>query len=145
VCGRCLNGDGASANDADDSDSGGNNRQNHPDLATAVVEYGALTVGGSLPHDTSQGAALDLAFYASPGCGVPGAGAGFFLGDQIAQFPIGELEFSLSLTLEVAVGAGIAASASSLVNGNVPANTSELSTCIPVTLGDGIFKNAFES
>ena len=66
--------DGVNPNDADDSDTGANNLQNYPVIATAVGDGVETTVDGSMAGTPSTGYRVEL--FASDSCDPEGNGEG---------------------------------------------------------------------
>jgi len=141
-------GDSVTLNDADDADTGANNLQNFPVLTSATLEYGELTVEGSLdiPHiATPLPQAVSIALYANGACHSPGHGQGdVFLGVEITNLVDGGVTtietFSITQAAAVALGTIITATAT-----DDEGNTSEFSQCVEVFPGEGIFKDSFDA
>src|SRR5262249_33075759 len=74
-----LGGDGVTPNDLGDSDTGTNNLQNFPVLASAISSDGSTTIQGSL--NSTPNASFRLEFFANSACHSSGYGPGeSFLG-----------------------------------------------------------------
>lgn len=136
--------DGPTSNDGNDSDEGGNNLQNFPELLSAELSYGLLRVQGTL--DISH-AALGLprfykfALYAGVAC--DGASQTFLAAPTAALVDGGAIvqeSFTVSSATLPPIGSGITTTATDS-NGN----TSEFSGCVLMTLGDGIFKDGVDA
>jgi len=143
----CGSGDSVTLNDANDTDTGANNLQNFPLLTSATLEYGNLTVEGSLdiPHiATPLPATYSIALYANGACHAPGHGQGdVFLGAESTNLVDGGVTTieTFSITQDVAVALGTIMTATATDD---EGNTSEFSQCVEVFPGDGIYKDSFE-
>ena len=95
-------GDGVTANDALDGDSGPNNLQNFPLLTSATINGGTVTIDGSL--NSSADTPIRLEFFASPAGDASGYGEGQrYLGYQdVLTDGSGNANFSANLTAAVA-------------------------------------------
>jgi CSLREA domain-containing protein len=132
--------DGPTANDADDVDSGGNDVQNFPVLASAVQDGPNMHLVGSLdvPAGTTSNT-YALAFYANTSCANGARGQGeIYLGYANVPLSGASQEFVIDLPTTAPIGGHIAATATS-ANG-----TSEFSTCVTLLPGDHIFANGFQ-
>jgi hypothetical protein len=120
---------GPNANDPLDADTGANLLQNHPDLATAVVDAGATLVSGLL-HST-PGTAFRVEFFEAGGCLANGRGqAERVLGQaQVVTDGAGNAPIDVQLPL-VPAGRKIAAMATDPLG-----NSSEIGPCIEVAGG----------
>jgi len=141
------NGDGTTANDLNDTDSGGNNLQNFPSLTSAVRSYTTITVQGSLdvPHTAGITAqSFSIAVYANTTCDSTGNGEGeIYLGRApVVLFDNNALTMqTFSVNIDGAPAGAIITTTATDAGGS----TSEFSACKSMTLGDGIFKNGFEA
>jgi hypothetical protein len=132
--------DGATANDPDDGDSGGNDLQNFPLLASAAQDGPNMHLVGSLDvpaGNTSQ--AYKLAFYANASCANGARGQGeIYLVYANVNLSGASQEFVIDLPASAPIGSNIAATATSA------SGTSEFSTCVTLAPGDHIFANGFQ-
>ena len=120
-----LGGDGVTANDANDADSGPNERQNYPIVASATPNAPSGTnVQGVL--DSAPSTTYTLDFYASPGCEARPQDFTeglIYLGSQdVATDGSGHAVFDVNLAFTIEPGQPVTATATD-PNGN----TSELS------------------
>lgn len=122
--------DGVTLNDALDSDTGANLRQNFPVLSSATVADGILQVAGTLNSSSNKTFRIDI--YASTLCDSAGLGQGErFLGTlQTISDGSGTAAFSGTFNTNVPAGHFLMATASD-TNGN----TSEFSQCLVVSSG----------
>jgi uncharacterized repeat protein (TIGR01451 family)/CSLREA domain-containing protein len=121
-----LNGDGVTANDAGDPDTGPNNLQNFPVLTSATP--GAMTtIQGTLNSTAST--AFRIEFFSNPTCDASGNGEGTtFLGfTNVTTNASGNATINVTLPVSVAAGNVIVATATDPAN-----NTSEFSACVTV-------------
>jgi hypothetical protein len=120
-------GDGIDENDLFDADTGGNNRQNYPDLETTFTSTGRTVVRGAL-HSAPSGS-YTLLFYANAACDPLGHGeAEHFVGGVMADTDSsGNASFEAALNLLVPSGATLTATAM-----DAEGSTSELSACLVV-------------
>jgi titin len=123
-----LSGDGVTANDAGDGDTGPNNLQNFPVLTSAVSKSGAVKIGGSL--SSTRKTNFTVEFFANAACDSSGHGEGErFLGRQVLKTDVsGNTKISASFKAAVAPGEVVTATATDPSN-----NTSEFSQCRVVT------------
>jgi hypothetical protein len=125
-----LDDDGVTANDAGDGDSGPNNLQNFPVLATATSDgVSSGTVEGSLNSTAST--TFRLEFFASASCDASGNGEGelYLGGEDVVRDANGDVSFSIDLTSGILEGY--------LVTGTVTSpdgSTSEFSPCQTVVV-----------
>ena len=131
-----LGADGATANDAGDSDTGANNLQNVPELASAAS--GSTTIEGTL--NSLASATFTLEFFSNVTCDPSGAGEGeAFIGSTtVTTDAAGSASINVTFQIAVPVGAFVTATAT-----DPGANTSEFSSCIEVVVstdadGDGV-------
>ncbi|MEM1092148.1 MAG: FG-GAP-like repeat-containing protein [Pseudomonadota bacterium] len=128
-----LNGDGPSANDPQDADTGANNLQNFPELDGA--QPGSTIISGTL--NSAPDTMFTVEFFSSTDCQMQEAGT-FLESIQVTTDGNGDADVSATLTATVPEGQGITATAT-----DPDGNTSELSACVPVA-GEVIFANGFE-
>ena len=131
-----ISGDGVSANDTGDPDTGGNELQNFPLLESAASGGGQTNLAGTLNSQPSlTGKTYRLDFFASPSCDSSGNGEGkTFLGsEEVSTDPGGDASFNVTLPSGTAVGDTIAATATDTAVGN----TSEFSACEEVAEPSG--------
>jgi CSLREA domain-containing protein len=123
-----LGDDDVTDNDAGDGDSGPNQEQNFPDLASAVLEGGGTTVAGSL--DSLPNTTFLLEFFANGACDASGFGEGeSHLGAvQVSTDGGGNASFDASLAMP-AGGPWVSATATEMM-GDLPLSTSEFSACV---------------
>ncbi|MCB0276081.1 MAG: T9SS type A sorting domain-containing protein, partial [Calditrichaeota bacterium] len=124
---------GVSANDANDSDTGGNDMQNFPVLTAASVDGGNITVEGTL--STEPGTAGRLYRVEFFGVVTPdgtnfGEGDSYLFGVDVSVNTLGNGTINTTFPGSVAVGAFISATATS-----PDSNTSEFSQVIEVADG----------
>lgn len=119
-------GDGVTANDAGDLDTGANNLQNYPVL-TGIADGGS-TVAGTI--NSNAGTELRIEFFASASCDASGHGEGeTYLGaDLVTTDGAGDALFSSSLTTPAPIGRHLTATAT-----DPDGNTSEFSACLQFT------------
>jgi hypothetical protein len=117
-------GDGTTANDHCDADTGPNNLQNAPTLTSAPIAGGNVTISGTL--DSAPSTTFRVEFFANASCNTSGHGEGrTFLGS--ANVTTASNCVSAFGPLAFAVPAGqTVITASATDSGN---NTSEFSTC----------------
>jgi CSLREA domain-containing protein len=120
-----LGEDGVTPNDAQDADTGPNNRQNFPNLA-ALTSTSAPVTGTLNSTPTSS---FRVQFFASPECDSSGYGEGqtFLEAVEVTTDANGDASFSEVLEGRQP-GDVITATATSLVSG-LPTDTSEFSAC----------------
>jgi parallel beta-helix repeat protein len=134
-----LGGDGVTANDSGDADSGPNSLQNFPTL-TGVGTSGAQTmIAGTL--NSAPNTSFDLDFYASAAADPSGFGEGAqYLGTaQVMTDATGDATFNVNLAAGTAAGQFITATATTSV---VPTATSELSNAIAAQAIGSLHLNA---
>ena len=124
-----LGGDGVTANDRLDEDSGPNELQNFPEITSVTSGPSGITIRGRLRTALDTPGPLyayDLNFYASPACDGAGFGEGqTFLGSiSVVPDQRGEARFKARLPVEVPRGHVVTATASRVYIG-----TSEFSRC----------------
>ena len=120
-----LTGDGVTANDNNDPDSGPNDLQNYPDLSSAVIAPGQITISGNLKSEILSTFTTD--FYSSPTRNPSGYGEGkVWLGSYtVTTNGGGNSSFSTILNVTVNLGDWITATAT-----NAALSTSEFSAAI---------------
>ncbi len=123
-----LGGDGITDNDAGDGDTGANNLQNFPVLASGISGGGSITILGDL--NSAANTDFSLEFFANSACDPSGNGQGeTFLGSTVETTDgSGNASFTATFTATVAVGQFITVTATDPNN-----NTSEFSQCMTVT------------
>jgi hypothetical protein len=132
-----LNKDGLTKNDGDDpntpqvdpdSDTGPNNLQNKPVLASAAASSSATTVKGTL--NSTPGASFTIEFFSNPAGGDEGE---IFIGERsVTTDSLGNASFTFQPQSKVAAGQNITATATRALSG-VPTDTSEFSAPMTVT------------
>ena len=124
-----LEDDGVTLNDDKDPDTGANDHQNYPVLASATEGSGQTTIEGSL--NSTQNTGFKIQFFASSECDPSGYGEGaVYLGDLLVTTD-SDGNKSFSKTLPSALGGDyITATATDALN-----NTSEFSACVLVSGG----------
>lgn len=120
-------GNGVTANDPGDADTGPNNLQNFPVLTSAASNATTTTVGGTLNSEASK--LYRLEFFSNSACDPSGNGEGqTFLGSTNATTDgSGNATFTASLSSPATVGHVVTATATDPNN-----NTSEFSACSTV-------------
>lgn len=118
-----------SPNDLCDSDVGGNQLQNYPELTVAYGGVTGVAVRGTLNSRPNQ--TYRVQFFASPACSSFGHGEGHaYLGEIQVTTPSGcSTNFVASFPVPVAAGQVLTATATDAAN-----NTSEFSACATVQL-----------
>ena len=123
------NGEGITANDTDDPDSGPNGLQNYPVLASAVSASGQTVIGGSFNSVPST--TYGLEFFSSPSCHPWGNGEGqTYLGSANLVTDAGGDADPFSKTIPVAGKRGHVLTATAT---DPDGNTSEFSACVTIT------------
>jgi Tol biopolymer transport system component len=119
---------GVTPNDAGDADVGGNDLQNFPVIASAVIGIGTLTIDARLSSQT--GSAYVLEFFASVACDASRYGEGkTYLGTASATTDVsGQLRVLPTFPVSVTPGTPITATATDPLG-----NTSEFSACTLAT------------
>ncbi|MBI4660794.1 MAG: hypothetical protein HY735_18310, partial [Verrucomicrobia bacterium] len=117
-------------NDAGDTDTGPNNRQNFPVLASALSAGNEVTIQGTL--QSSANAVFDLDFFGNLACSPTGIGQGeSFLGTvAVTTDAQGDASFTATFPASVAAGQFITTTATDAGN-----NTSQFSQCAQVMPG----------
>ncbi|MDQ1557736.1 MAG: hypothetical protein QOD32_796, partial [Pyrinomonadaceae bacterium] len=128
LSGGTENAAGVTANDANDADSGVNNLQNFPVLASVISGGGTTTVTGTF--NSASSTAFRVEFFSTPACDASGNGEGrTFLGFQnVTTDASGNA--ALNATLNATVAAGEVVTATAI---DPAGNTSEFSACAPLT------------
>jgi CSLREA domain-containing protein len=132
LVGGTENGFGVTANDPGDGDSGPNNLQNFPVLASASSGGGGMTIVGSLNSTSNR--VFNLDFFANDACDPSGNGQGqAFLGTVVVgpTDGVGNVVFTVNLPASVAIGKSITATAIDTITND----TSEFSGCVNVVAG----------
>jgi uncharacterized repeat protein (TIGR01451 family) len=129
-----LNPGGVTPNDAGDGDTGANNLQNFPTIATAASAVGGTFVSGSLSSVPSRGYTIEL--FNDTACDPSGNGEGRTpIGSTtVTTDGSGDATFSLVLPASAAVGSVVTATAIDDVTGD----TSEFSPCAAVVDGTDV-------
>gem|GEM_PF-441485 len=123
-----LNNDGVTADDAGDADTGANNLQNFPVLASVISGGANTTIQGTL--NSTANTQFTVEFFANPACDASGNGEGqTFLGSTSVTTD-GSGNAAISATLAVATSAGQAVTATAT---DPSGNTSEFSACVVTT------------
>ena len=124
-----LNGDGVTANDANDADTGVNNLQNFPVLASVMSVGGNTTVTGTF-NSTPSTNNFRLEFFSNAACDASGNGEGrTFLGSTtVSTDANGNATINTTLLTATAPGEFVTATATDPAN-----NSSEFSVCAVVT------------
>lgn len=133
-------GDGVSANDTDDADSGANGLQNFPQLSSAQIYDGGLRFLGLLDRSNASGVRdYVLRFHVGNSCHGSGNGEGASYLGAVHWVSVGPTveAFDLRLDADAAAGSIITVTASS------PDGTSEFSACTTLSVGDVIFADGF--
>jgi hypothetical protein len=100
-----LNGDSVTANDACDVDTGINNLQNYPVLASATASGGSINITGML--DSNAGGTFRIEFFASPAADPSGFGEGkTFLGATTVTDSDNNCLTNFNVTLPYTASAG---------------------------------------
>ncbi|OAI38856.1 hypothetical protein AYO38_08800 [bacterium SCGC AG-212-C10] len=117
---------GVNDNDAGDVDTGANEYQNFPVITAA--QQNTTTISGSLTTEPNQIYVLD--FYKSPTCTFSTRNAVTYLGNfEVSTNATGIVQFAAPVAPGL-VGQFVTATAT-----DQDGNTSELSDCVPITLG----------
>jgi parallel beta-helix repeat protein len=126
-----LDNNGITANDTGDGDSGTNNLQNFPVLASALSNGSTTTILGQLNSEANTSYRIE--FFANPACDPSGNGEGeTFLGFvNVTTNSIGNASFNPTLSAATAFGQFVTATAT---RNTAPLDTSEFSACVPVTV-----------
>ncbi len=129
-----LSVDGPTVNDAGDGDTGGNNRQNYPVIANAIVSGGSITIQGTL--DSAANTSYRIEFFTNTSCDPSGYGEGQqYLGTTpVLTDAGGHAAFSAVIPTVVSVGNTITATATDSLG-----NTSEFSLCHAVVTNAKFF------
>ncbi len=124
-----LGDNGLTANDAEDLDSGANNLQNFPALASAITDGTNTIVEGTLNSRPASSYGID--FYGNESCDPSGHGGGqFFLGSATVALGGSGISGFTAVLPGGGVSAGQFVTATAT---DVSGNTSELSSCVPVS------------
>jgi hypothetical protein len=125
-----LGGDGVSANDLGDADTGPNNLQNYPVLTSASSNGSQTIVSGTI--NTTPDTEIEINFYSSPACSPSNQAEGATpLGSiKVTTNALGNKETLAIIPSAVAVGHFITATATTTdANEGNENNTSEFSQC----------------
>jgi CSLREA domain-containing protein len=122
-----LDANGTTPNDANDTDTGGNNRQNYPVLtASSSPSGGATTVIGSL--NSTANTDFRLEFFVNADCDPSGNGEGeTFLGSTMVTTVGNNASFTVVFPVSTLDGQWVTATAT-----DPDGNTSEFSPCVEV-------------
>jgi len=122
--------DGVTANDAGDSDTGGNNLQNFPVLTSATTDGSSITIDGTL--NSTSNTTFTLEFFANTACDPSNHGEGeSFIGwTAETSDGSGDVTFTINFSSAVPTGQFVTATATDPNN-----NTSEFCECIDVLAG----------
>ncbi|MCA9219589.1 MAG: right-handed parallel beta-helix repeat-containing protein, partial [Planctomycetales bacterium] len=125
-----INGDGVTPNDLGDVDTGPNDLQNFPVLATAAANGSAAVIGGSLTSTPNR--SFRVEFFASDDVDGDGFGEGQrYLGfTTVMTGADGVAEFSVSLSGDASGGDWITATATEDLGGGLYGGTSEFSMAV---------------
>jgi len=136
-----LGGDGETANDQGDGDTGPNGFQNFPVITAANAETGE--VEATLNTDGAPGTDYTIYFFENTSCGVGGYGQGeTHLGTTTVTMPASG-DAVISFTLPPLTGGKFLTAIASRVDNR---DTSEFSQCFEIPAGaDSIFFDGFES
>ncbi|MDQ1591371.1 MAG: hypothetical protein QOG71_1998, partial [Pyrinomonadaceae bacterium] len=128
LSGGTENAAGVTQNDANDADTGVNNLQNFPVLASVISGGGTTTVNGTF--NSAASTAFRVEFFSTPACDASGNGEGrTFLGFQnVTTDASGNAALNATLSATVAAGEVVTATAI-----DPAGNTSEFSACAPLT------------
>jgi Dockerin type I domain len=110
-----LGNDGATLNDATDSDVGPNGLQNFPVIQVVATNPLATQIGGSLQGDPSETYRID--FYARQGSGTVIESMEFLDSLSVVTNASGQSSWSTELDFEVPAGSSVIANARSIKNG----------------------------
>jgi cytoskeletal protein CcmA (bactofilin family) len=124
-----LGGDGVTANDPLDADTGPNGLQNYPVITTATTYPGRTTIAGTL--DSTPDTTFTLDFYTSPAAAPSGFGPGqtFLATTSVTTDAGGHAGFALVVLVDTAAGDVVSATATD------PAGSmSEFAQSVPVRL-----------
>jgi EF hand len=127
-----LGGDGVTANDPLDADTGPNELQNYPVLATVTGHAERTTITGTL--DSTPNTTFVLEFFASPAAGSTGYGPGMTpLGTRtVTTAADGHVDFTIVLPVGIAAGSVVSTTAT-----DTAGNTSEFAQS--VALGSELY------
>lgn len=131
---------GVDPNDLGDTDTGPNNLQNFPELASATSSGGSTTIQGTLNSNANR--TFRIEFFANTECDPSGYGEGErFIGfTNVTTDGNGDASFNVTLPVDVTVGQFITSTAT-----DPDGNTSEFSACLGVTTPNIAPDTAFTS
>ena len=126
-----LGNNGVTPNDAGDGDTGANNLQNFPVLASAVSNGSSITIQGTLNSTAST--TFRVEFFSNAACDSSGNGEGqVFLGStNVTTDANNNASINVTLPIAVANGQSVTATATNTTTND----TSEFSACQTVTAG----------
>ncbi|WP_341674836.1 cadherin domain-containing protein [Niveibacterium sp. SC-1] len=116
------------ANDAGDADTGPNNGQNHPDLASAKLDQGQLTVKGSLNSLPNGDYVIELFASDNPDSSGYGEGERYLGTTTVTTDAAGNVAFTLVLPASVSAGQVVTVTARNVTTGD----TSEFSNAVSI-------------
>jgi hypothetical protein len=123
-----LGGDGVTANDPGDADTGANNLQNFPVLSTAVVAGGSLRVQGTL--NSTPSTTFTVRLHGAASCDASGHGEGSYLfgsASPVTTDGAGNASIDITVASSAALGSIVSATAT-----DPAGNTSEFAACATV-------------
>jgi hypothetical protein len=133
--------DNVNANDADDGDTGANNRQNFPTISSVTVASGSFTIAGSI--DSLPSTQFRVQFFSSAACDPLGNGEGqYFLGESLITTDANG-DAAINVVFPAQPGNYVTATATAPGN-----HTSEFSPCrqintgLPNLIQNGDFSNS---
>src|SRR5205807_8631857 len=111
-----LGGDGVTANDANDADTGPNNLQNFPVFNSAVSSGGSTAIHGTLNSTAST--TFRVEFFSNPSCDASGNGEGqTFLGASSVTTDVGgNATINTTFPVNLTIGSFVTATATDAAN-----------------------------